>query len=210
MKISEALWSARNFEAERDCCGRSLASDRKNAKPRARHRSRQFSRPAESARLLPDRQIPASRHISRSDSRLYEFASSSGLSVDDICALLHLQLPSPLPATTPASLTYLVITAMLRIITFSPVRWCCLNGLLDSSGFEGCEIRRGCLLPSPRSRHHRVLKGQRTQFCRAPQISLLLDWSMWYLTGARTRSVYSRSQKIHRVLSRKQRLRAGF
>ena len=69
--------------------------------------------------------------------------------LDDICALLHLQVPSPLPATTPASLTYRVITAMLRIKTFSPVRWCCLNGFLDSSGFEGCEIRRGLFAPFP-------------------------------------------------------------
>ena len=69
--------------------------------------------------------------------------------LDDICALLHLQVPSPLPAATPASLTYRVITAMLRIKTFSPVRWCCLNGVLDSSGFEGCEIRRGLFAPFP-------------------------------------------------------------
>jgi hypothetical protein len=69
--------------------------------------------------------------------------------LDDICALLHLQVPSPLPATTPASLTYRVITAMLRTKTFSPVRWCCLNGVLDSSGFEGCEIRRELFAPFP-------------------------------------------------------------
>jgi len=69
--------------------------------------------------------------------------------LDDICALLHLLVPSPLPAATPASLTYRVITAMLRIKTFSPVRWCCLNGVLDSSGVGGCEIRRGLFARFP-------------------------------------------------------------
>jgi hypothetical protein len=38
---------------------------------------------------------------------------------------------------------------MLRIKTFSPVRWCCLNGVLDSSGVGGCEIRRGLFAPFP-------------------------------------------------------------
>jgi hypothetical protein len=42
-----------------------------------------------------------------------------------------------------------VITAMLRIKTFSPVRWCCLNGVLDSSGVGGCEIRRGLFARFP-------------------------------------------------------------
>jgi hypothetical protein len=73
----------RTSKRRESCCGPALASDRisaRNAWPRARHRSREFRRPAESARLLPDRQIPSSRHISRSDSRLWEFASSSGLS----------------------------------------------------------------------------------------------------------------------------------
>ena len=53
----------------------------KNAFPRARQRSRQLRSPAARARLFPDRQIPASRHISRSDSRRMEAASSVGLSV---------------------------------------------------------------------------------------------------------------------------------
>jgi hypothetical protein len=61
--------------------------------------------------------------------------------LDEICTILHLPIPSPLPAATPFSLTYRVITAMLRIKTFSPVRWSCSNGFLDSSGFEGCGIR---------------------------------------------------------------------
>src|ERR1700731_1795380 len=39
----------------------------KNAFPRARQRSRQLRSPAARARLFPERQIPASRHISRSD-----------------------------------------------------------------------------------------------------------------------------------------------
>jgi hypothetical protein len=38
---------------------------------------------------------------------------------------------------------------MLRIKTFSPVRWCCLNGVLDSSGVGGCAIRRGLFAPFP-------------------------------------------------------------
>src|SRR3984957_7502410 len=74
----------RTQNRKESCCGRSFASDRISAKtawPRARHRSRQFRGPAERARLLPDRQIPASRHISRSDSRLQEIANSSRLSV---------------------------------------------------------------------------------------------------------------------------------
>ena len=61
--------------------------------------------------------------------------------VDEICRTLHLPGPSPLPAATPVSLTYRVITAMLRTKTFSPVRWRCLNGFL-ASGFGGSEIRR--------------------------------------------------------------------
>jgi hypothetical protein len=71
MKCQKTFGQDRTQNRKESCCGRSLASDRisaKNAWPRARHRSRQFNRPAESARLLPDRQIPASRHISRSDS----------------------------------------------------------------------------------------------------------------------------------------------
>src|ERR1700738_2450400 len=28
-------------------------------------------------------------------------------------------------------------------------RWCCLNGVLDSSGFGGCEIRRVLFAPFP-------------------------------------------------------------
>ena len=69
--------------------------------------------------------------------------------VDETCRILHLPGPSPLPAATPVSLTYRVITAMLRTKTFSPVRWCCLNGFHDSSGFEGCGIRRDLFDPFP-------------------------------------------------------------
>src|SRR3984957_432525 len=69
---TETLRSGKNSKRRESCCGRALVSDRisaKNTWPRARHRLRQFRRAAERARLLPDRQIPASRHISRSDSR---------------------------------------------------------------------------------------------------------------------------------------------
>jgi hypothetical protein len=73
IKCQKLFGQARSWKRKESCCGWSFASDRisaKNAWPRAQHRSRQFRRPAERARLLPDRQIPASRHISRSDSRL--------------------------------------------------------------------------------------------------------------------------------------------
>ena len=56
---------------------------------------------------------------------------------DEICNLLRLPIPSPLPAGTAASLTYRVITAALRMKTFAPKRWICLNGVCDSSGFMG-------------------------------------------------------------------------
>jgi hypothetical protein len=69
--------------------------------------------------------------------------------LDEICTILCLPVHSPLPAATPVSLTYRVITAVLRTKTFSPARWNCLNGFLDSSGFEGCEIRRDLFSPFP-------------------------------------------------------------
>jgi hypothetical protein len=62
--------------------------------------------------------------------------------LDEICNLVHLPIPSSLPAGTTASLTYRIITAVLQIKTFAPKRWTCLNGFCDSSGFMGCGIRR--------------------------------------------------------------------
>jgi hypothetical protein len=62
--------------------------------------------------------------------------------LDEICNLVRLPIPSPLPAGTAASLTYRVITAALRMKTFAPERWSCLNGVCDSSGFMGSGIRR--------------------------------------------------------------------
>ena len=73
IKCQKLFGQDRSWKRKESCCGRSLATDRisaKNAWPRTRHRSRQFRRPAARAHLLPDRQIPASRHISRSDSSL--------------------------------------------------------------------------------------------------------------------------------------------
>ena len=70
IKCQKLFGQDRSWKRKESCCGRFFASDlisAKNAWPRARHRSRQFRRPAESARLLPDRQKPASWHISRSD-----------------------------------------------------------------------------------------------------------------------------------------------
>ena len=69
--------------------------------------------------------------------------------LDEICTILCLPAPSPLPAATPVSLTYRVIAATLRMKTFSLARWSCLNGFLDSSGFEGCGIRRDLFSPFP-------------------------------------------------------------
>ena len=40
--------------------------------------------------------------------------------LDEICNLVRLPIPSPLPAGTAASLTYRVITAALRMKTFAP------------------------------------------------------------------------------------------
>jgi hypothetical protein len=73
IKCQKLFGQDRTWKRKESCCGRSFASDRisaKNAWPRARHRSRQFRSAAARSRLLPDRQIPASRRISRSDSRL--------------------------------------------------------------------------------------------------------------------------------------------
>jgi hypothetical protein len=61
--------------------------------------------------------------------------------LDEICNVVRLPIPSPLPAGTAASLTYRVITAALQIKTFAPKRWSCLNGFCDSSGFMGSGIR---------------------------------------------------------------------
>jgi hypothetical protein len=91
--------------------------------------------------------------------------------LDDICALPRLQVPSPLPAATPASLTYRVITAMLRAKTLRLSDGVARTAFLIPLVLKGEKLEGGCLLPSPRSRHRRILKGQRTQFCRAPQIS---------------------------------------
>jgi hypothetical protein len=62
--------------------------------------------------------------------------------LDEICNLVRLPIPSPLPAGTAASLTYRVITEALRMKTFVPKRWICLNGVCDSSGFMDSGIRR--------------------------------------------------------------------
>ena len=57
--------------------------------------------------------------------------------LDEWCRYLHLAVPVPLPAGTPASLTYRMIAACCKQTIFDGWTWRCVNGFLDTSGWGG-------------------------------------------------------------------------
>lgn len=61
--------------------------------------------------------------------------------VDEICQRIGLTVPSKLPPSTPAVLTYRFITTFLSQATGGRTSWECRSGFLDSSGPGGCRVR---------------------------------------------------------------------
>lgn len=61
--------------------------------------------------------------------------------LDKVSDDLGLPIPAKLPAAVPATLVYRFIAAFLSHAVFGIPQWCCVNGVLDSSGYGG-GIRR--------------------------------------------------------------------
>ena len=94
--------------------------------------------------------------------------------LDEICKEARIDVPSKLPPSTPATITYRYIADFLSHSINRKEKWYCLNGYCDSSGMLGCYVRKELFDKFPGLQDRRLLE-------ECPERQGVYEYSYWFL-----------------------------